>query len=157
MSDDLPPRPPLTIEVNGEEIKMSYGLEMDLRRMLPDPMATLTLIQQDPTTQDYLVRRVLTPKKGQVSSMDELISDEDLEISSEDVERILSWVAEHSLYFFVKRALEMARLAGTYKLDRQKPFSAGSEDSASTTQSAGPSDVSKATSETSTGPTPGAS
>lgn len=139
MSDELPPRPPLTITVGDQEIKMTYGLEMDLRRMLPDPGATLVLIQTDPTTQDYLVRRVLTPKKGQVLDLKELIPDEEVDISSDDVENILSWVAEHSLYFFVKRASEMAKLAGTYKLDRPKPSSGGSEDSASTTPSAGPS------------------
>ena len=157
MSDELPPRPQLTITVGDREIKMSYGLEMDLRRMLPDPGATLLLIQTDPTTQDYLVRRVLTEKKGQVTNLDELIPDEDVDVSSDDVENILSWVAEHSLYFFVKRASEMAKLAGTYKLVQPKPSSDGSEDSVLTTPFAGPSAASKVTSETSTGPTPGES
>lgn len=136
----LPERPPLTIAVGDTEIKMTYGLEMDLRRMLPDPITALQLIQNDPTTQDYVVRRILTPKKKTIFNIDELISIEELEIDSEDVERILGWATEHALYFFVRRTLEMAKLGVRYETALPKPSSSGSETSASSTPSAGPSE-----------------
>jgi hypothetical protein len=139
-SDPLPPRPPLTIEVNGETIKMTYGLEMDLRRMLPDPLSALTLIRDDVYTQDYLVRRVLTPVKKIVTDPADLISMEEVDITSEDVENILTWATEHALYFFVKRTLELAKLGVQYKQALPTHSTSGSEDSATTTPSAGPSE-----------------
>lgn len=139
-SDPLPPRPPLTIEVNGETIKMTYGLEMDLRRMLPDPLSALTLIRDDVYTQDYLVRRVLTPAKKIITDPAELVSMEDTDISSDEVENILTWVTEHALYFFVKRTLELAKLGVQYKQALPMPSTSGSEDSTTTTPSAGPSE-----------------
>ena len=111
----LPPRPSLTIKVNGREIKMVYGLEMDLRRMLPDPSATLNLIQSDPFTQDYIVRRVLTDKKGMVTDLNDLVNMDDVDLDPEQVEEILTWAAEHALYFFVKRTLQLAELGVRYQ------------------------------------------
>lgn len=140
VADPLPPRPDLTIKIGDREIKMTYGLEMDIRRMLPDPVTALQLIRDDPYTQDYIVRRVLTPIKRIVTSQDELIDMEEIDITSDDVENILSWATEHALYFFVKRTLEMAKLGVRYNQALPKPSSDGSEDSASTIASAGPSE-----------------
>lgn len=139
IADPLPPRPALSIEIAGREpIKMTYGLEMDIRRMLPDPLTALQLIRDDPYTQDYIVRRVLTPLKRIVTDPAELVDMEQVDIDSEDVERILTWATEHALYFFVKRTLELAKLGVQYNQALPKPSSDGSEDSASTTPSAGP-------------------
>jgi len=139
-SDPLPPRPDLTIEVAGQTIKMTYGLEMDLRRMLPDPLSALTLIRDDVYTQDYIVRRVLTPAKKIITDPAELVAMEELDVTSEDVENILTWATEHALYFFVKRTVEMAKLGVRYNQALPKPSTDGSETSATTTPSAGPSE-----------------
>ena len=136
----LPPRPPLTITVGEREIKMTYGLEMDIRRMLPDPVSALKLVQSDFFTQDYIVRRVMTDVKKTIFDPNELISMDDLEIESEDVERVLGWATEHALYFFMKRALEMSKLGVQYQQALPTPSTAGSETSPSTTPSAGPSE-----------------
>lgn len=139
-SDPLPPRPDLTIEVAGQTVKMTYGLEMDLRRMLPDPLSALTLIRDDVYTQDYIVRRVLTPVKKIITDPAELIDMAETEVTSEDVENILTWATEHALYFFVKRTVEMAKLGVRYNQALPKPSTDGSETSATTTPSAGPSE-----------------
>jgi len=142
MSDDpLPPRPDLTIDIAGQTIKMTYGLEMDIRRMLPDPMSALQLIRDDVYTQDYIVRRVLTPVKKIITDPAQLIDMEETDVSSEDVENILTWATEHALYFFVKRTVEMAKLGVRYNQALPKPSTDGSETSATTTPSAGPSDA----------------
>lgn len=119
---------------------MTYGLEMDIRRMLPDPETAVQLVQSDPYTQDYLVRRVLTPKKAMISNIDELVTMEDANITTDEVEAVLMWVTEHSLYFFIKRALAMQALGVQYQAVLPKPSPAGSEDSPSTTPTAGPSE-----------------
>lgn len=137
---DLPARPELKITVGDRVIKMTYGLEMDLRRMLPDPNTALQLIQSDPYTQDYVVRRVLTDKKSMVTDVSELISMDDVEITSDEVEAILSWATEHALYFFMKRAVELGKLGARYQQALPNRSNDGSENSASTTPSAGPSE-----------------
>lgn len=137
----LPERPPLTLKLSeGRTIKMTYGLEMDIRRMLPDPATAITLIRTDSFTQDYVVRRVLTPLKAMVTDIDQLVSMEEIDLEIEDVENILSWATEHALYFFVKRTLEMAKLGVRYQMVQPTPSTDGSENSASTTPSAGPSE-----------------
>lgn len=139
----LPERPELYINVGDRRIKMTYGLEMDIRRMLPDPVTALQLIQSDPYTQDYIVRRVLTDINEMVTDLDKLIPQSEIGISSQEVEDILSWATEHALYFFVKRTVQMAKLGVRYQEALPKPSKDGSENSASKTPSAGLSDAPK--------------
>lgn len=132
MNQSLPdltsvPRPDLSIKIGDREIKMVYGMEMDLRRLLPDPQSAMQLVMNDAFTQDYIVRRCLTDTKKMIIQSEELIDFEEVDITSEDVERLLKWVVEHTLYFFLKRASAMAELASVYKTDQTRPSTAGSE------------------------------
>jgi hypothetical protein len=136
----LPERPDLKITVGDQVIKMTYGLEMDIRRMLPDPATALALIQSDPFTQDYIVRRILTNKKAMITDLDQLISMDEVDIEPDDADRILSWATEHALYFFVKRTVAMAKLGSRYQQALPKLSTAGSENLVSTTPSAGVSE-----------------
>jgi len=131
-----PPAPPLKITLGDKVFKMTYGLEMDIRRMLPDPVSALQLVQSDPYTQDYLIRRVLTEKNAMLK-MEDLIDIESVTLTSEEVEQTLSWVVEHALYFFVKRALAMEALGATYQSVLPTPSKDGSQASPSMTPSAG--------------------
>lgn len=137
---NLPEKPPLTVTVGEVTYKMTYGLEMDLRRMLPDPATALTTLQADPFTQDYVVRRILTPAKHMIVDLAELIPAEEVELTSDEVEELLGWAAEHALYFFVKRTSALAKLGVRYQEALPQLSPNGSEDSASTTPSAGPSE-----------------
>lgn len=136
-------KPPLEIVVGDKTIKMTYGLEMDIRRQFPDPATTLQLAMGDPYTQDYIVRRLLTDTKKMVMEEKELIDFDEIDISTEDVERLLMWAVEHALYFFAKRTEGVANLGERFQLVLPKASNSGSEALASTTPSAGPSALSK--------------
>lgn len=146
-------KPDLTIKLGDDkEIKMTYGLEMDLRRLLPEPNAVMQLMLRDPFTQDWLVRRALTDKKAMIVEDKDLVQEVDL--SSDDVEKLLSWIAEHALYFFAKRVSAMAELGTLYQDILPQPSSNGSTDSATTTPSVGLLESTKETSPESTGAKP---
>lgn len=152
-------RPDLTVTVKRDagdfEVKMSYGLEMDLRRVMPDPSNAITLSMMDTDTQDYIIRRCLTEKRKSITNIDELIPVEEVDIDTEEGDKLILWALEHQLYFFAKRARGMLDLAARQQTKVPPHLSnSGSETSPSTTQSAGPSDASKETSEESTGDTP---
>ena len=152
-------KPPLTITVLREsgpfEVKMTYGLEMDLRRMLPDPSTAMQLSMVDSETQDYVVRRCLTESKKMIRELDDLIPVEDVDIDTEDADSLILWALEHQLYFFAKRAKGVMTLAARQQTKAPSlPTIDGSEDSLSKTPSAGPSESSKETSPTSSGDTP---
>lgn len=92
-------------------IKMTYGLEMDIRRMLPDPQIAMELILADPVTQDYVLRRCLTDKNKMITNFDDLIPMEQFEdLDFETREKLLMWAAEHAMYFFAKRTTGVATL-----------------------------------------------
>ena len=133
-------KPPLSFKVGDKEIKMTYGLEMDLRRLLPGLEAVTNLIMEDPHTQDYVIRRCLTDYKGLIKSFDDLIPAEEVEATTEEIEGLLLWVAEHMLYFFAKRMSRMEELGVQVTKILPKPTSSGSSPSASKTPSAGPSE-----------------
>jgi hypothetical protein len=148
-------RPPLVFEFSEgsgrEPLKMTYGLEMDLRRLLPDPNTAMQLVLVDPFTQDFVIRRCLTDKKKIITDIDELIPVEEVDLDSDELDKLLIWAVEHAIYFFVKRTAGMGELGQRMepqfpsRQDQMKPSTSGSENSASTTPSAGPSDVSKET------------
>jgi len=140
-------RPPLRIDLEGnQEVKMTYGLEMDLRRMLPNAQSALQLVMHDSYTQDYIVRRCLTDITKPIKSEEDLVPVEQVNLSSDDTERLLMWAVEHVLYFFVKRAKSMTQLGARYqnllpkKEESSTPSENGSENSASPTPSAGPTE-----------------
>jgi hypothetical protein len=131
----------ITVKLNGTDktIKMVYGLEMDLRRLLPDPTTAMQLVMMDQFTQDYIVRRCLTDNKKMITDVTELVAEDTIDINSEDVERLMLWALEHTLYFFVKRTSAVGALGVRCQASLPILFKSGSEPSPSTTPSAGPS------------------
>jgi hypothetical protein len=131
--------------IERKPIKMTYGLEMDIRRMLPDPKTAMELLLGDPITQDYILRRCLTEKNKMITNFDDLIAEDEFEdLSSETRDDILMWAGEHALYFFAKRTMGVANLG--VRLEELLPallpeqLQSGLKDLASTTPSAGPSE-----------------
>lgn len=143
-------KPDLYFEFPAESgrapLKMTYGLEMDLRRMLPDPGTALTLLLADPYTQDYVIRRCLTPLTKIVTKPEEeLIPSEDVDLDNDTTEALLMWAADHAIYFFAKRTAGLENLGVRFaqllpKTAQPALSSNGSEDSASTTPSVGDSE-----------------
>lgn len=133
------PTPSKSIEVGSSVVKMPYAKLMDLCRMLPDPASAMSLVMNDPITQDYVLRRCLTPVDKVVRSNDDLISPEDIELDSTEVSELLTWVVQHLLYFFAKRTQGLARVGTEFKQALPNLSSNGSPDSTSTALSDGPS------------------
>jgi len=142
----LPERPPLRFDLSsGDDIKMTYGLEMDLRKLLPNAQTTLQLVMHDPYTQDYIVRRCLTPSAKSIKDEASLIDADEVKIPSEEIERLLMWATDHVLYFFVTRANSMGQLGVRYQtlvpaVPEPTASETGSETSAMQTPSAGPTE-----------------
>lgn len=140
-------------------IKMTYGLEMDLRRMLPDPQTATNLLMGDPVTQDYVLRRCLTPINKMVTDWDDLVSEDEMDkLDPDERDKLLMWAGDHAIYFFAKRTMGMAklgvRLEESLKSLLPPHILNGLKDSASPTPSAGPTESTKETSTTSSGDLP---
>lgn len=122
-------RPPIELEVFGKTVKWTYGLSNDIQRLVPDPGVAMTSLLQEPFTRDYIIRRVLTEKKGVVTDENELISyDEIDELTSDDTLKLLDWVMRHLLYFFANSAASIRRQGEAFKaaLPQSAPSNSGS-------------------------------
>lgn len=132
-------RPPLkhTVKLDGGgelEIKMSYGLFNDLQRTTPDPAAVLDTMLADPYTRDYVIRRCLTQSNKMITDPDkDLIPPEEVDLADPDeIEKLLSWVSGHLLYFFAISAGGLRRLGEAFKAnlnpeqDQSAPSTSGS-------------------------------
>ena len=99
----------LTVKIDGEDrdLFMSYGLLTALSKKLPTADA-VGAIPHDPELRDVtlLVALAERSKTGKITKA--LDSIEDIDISMEDVERVLDWVMEHLTGFFV-RGLEKSK------------------------------------------------
>ncbi len=138
---DIPfERPALRCDLGARDVKMTYGLEMDLRRLMPDAPTAIALVMRDPYTQDYIIRRCLTDAKKIITKDEDLIAVNEVDLTSDEVEKLLMWATEHVLYFFVTRAKSMEKVAARYQTALPTPSEIGSENSASTTPSAGPTE-----------------
>ena len=146
------PEDHLTIRVNGEdkEIFMSGGL---VRRL-----ASITGVLSDYTSlftnipvQEQLVIECLRPRKPAGKPLDSSVeySLEDFEMTTEDTEKLIAWVADHCLHFFLSSAASATNLV----VKNEKPLTnlmkltqspIGSLPSVEETQSAGPSTQSQA-------------
>lgn len=139
MSDNAYPTPSKKLDLGEHTVTMPYAKLMDLCRMLPDPASTMSLIMSDPITQDYVVRRCMTPLDKVIKSNEDLIPAEEIELDSDQVEQLLTWVVQHILYFFAKRTQGLARAGSEFKQALPNLSSNGSENSISTEQPLGPS------------------
>lgn len=135
-------RPPLTITLGEKTYKMTYGLQMDIHRLVPDPTQVISLMTTDPYLRDYIIRRVLTDSPKMIQDDDDLIPAEEVDLSSDEIVEILDWVGGHVLSFFLQSAQAAANLGRKYQdqLGQLMPTSGGSEASPSPTPSAGPSE-----------------
>lgn len=121
-------RPPLNHTVKLEDgkkldIKLSYGLFNDLQRVCPDPAVMMEAGLGDPFARDYIVRRCFTDTKKTITDEADLVSQEDIPVENpEEVEKLISWVAGHLLYFFARSAESLMKLGEEFKVAVQKPL-----------------------------------
>lgn len=121
------------LHVGSMKIKMSYGLMMDLQRVIPDAENAVTYVLTDSFVRDYIMRRVLTDSKGTVASEADLIKPEDIDLDMEDIAKVLDWAVAHILSFFVKSVLGMRQQASALQVLKglSPPSTVGLETSAS--------------------------
>lgn len=128
MSDTLSLAPPPKVLQLGErELRMPYAMLMDICRMLPDPASTMQLVMSDPVTQDYVIRRLLTPLEKPVTTVDDLILPGEVDLDIDEIEAALTWAVQHVLYFFAKRTLGLRTVGNQFKLGLPNLSENGSE------------------------------
>lgn len=130
----------LTVTVNGEEKKlfMSYGLLNKLAKMVGDAN-DVSDIYISPDLQAEVLKLALFGK-GTPPDLD------DIDISIGDSDKVINWVGEHTLNFFLRgleaaSALSKKNEARVLKL---MPSSDGTETSPSETPAPGPTEPSPA-------------
>lgn len=124
-------RPSLTFKVEDTELRWTYGLQLDIQRIVPDAENTISSILSDPYTRDYLIRRALTPVKASVTDEKNLVQIEDIDLDPDQVLSLLEWISGHLLYFFLKSAKSLSAQGAEFKAGLPQtlsaPSTAGSE------------------------------
>ena len=125
---------------------MTYGVLNDLTKIGIDIQELGTLII-DPQVRDATLRITLTPRneEGDFDTSDgEPMTINQLKLSVDEVQDVLEWVVDHIAHFFMRSIEQAARLRAKYA-DRAESLLtsslSGSENSASKSPSAGPSDA----------------
>lgn len=135
MSEKLE-RPPLKITIKLSEgehvVHMTYGLFSDLQRMCPDAGQLLEAGLSDAWARDYIVRRCMTDSKKMLTKEEDLIQPEDMKLDDPcEVEKLLSWVTGHLLYFFVTSAEGLKKMGAKFQaqigITPATPSKSGSE------------------------------
>jgi hypothetical protein len=108
-------RPDLTFTAGEQEIRWTYGLQLDLQRLVPDTENVIAAIMGDTYVRDYLVRRALTPLKKSVLDEAELITAEEIDLDPDQVLELLEWISGHLLHFFAKSVTNLMAQGAEFK------------------------------------------
>lgn len=139
----------LSVVVNKEpqEVFMSGGLVRRLSAYMGN-LQDFSAVFGDAELQNLLVVEALRPRNKRGETAQEYTI-EDFELSTEDTTKLVMWITEHALHFFVQ-SLQSAKELGdnnkdlTEVLQKLMQSGNGSEASVESTQSAGPSTSSQA-------------
>ena len=98
---------------NGQEIKLTYGLQNRLARLIQN-VTTVSLILTDINVQEAVIVNIFNKydKKGQVIEEANL---EEIEFSPIEIQQLLVWVTEHLTNFFLLNLQSMTRIVGEYQ------------------------------------------
>ena len=137
----------LSLKVNGEmkEVFMSSGLR-DRLVAIASSLDDITVVFIDAKARQQIIIEALRPRNERGKPTVEFTED-DFEISTEDSDRLVVWIAEHVTHFFVS-GLNSAKSLSTKsspiieKLMKSTPISRGSEVSQEQKQPVGGSTVS---------------
>jgi acetolactate synthase small subunit len=115
----------LTVTIDGEdrEIFMSYGLLTQLARILPS-LDHVALVGVDHELRDSFLAALLA-KRTKAGKVTEEVSFDEVEISLEDVETLITWGQEHLLDFFLRAMRRSTDLVERRQKDGSTPSSIG--------------------------------
>lgn len=108
-------RPELTFKAGETEVRWTYGLQLDLQRLVPDAESMIESIMTDTFTKDYIVRRALTPLKKSITEPKDLVSVEDVDLDPDQILDLIDWVSAHLLHFFINSAKNLAARGAEFK------------------------------------------
>lgn len=102
----------LKLKVNDkdQEVFMSYGLLLNVTRLMPDGIQDVATVSQSPEHQMALIEICLSekfPAEGEAK-----MHAEDYEISIEDGEALISWALAHATDFFKKAMTRTLMISG---------------------------------------------
>jgi hypothetical protein len=134
-------REKLSVTINGarHELFMSFGLLNRLTDIV-GRTSSLSTAALDSEDREKILKLVLE-KRGKSGAIEAPVVLDDVDISVDEVMRVLEWVSEHCIGFFI-RATEQTKLLGdkfAARLENLMPSPDGTSPSASMTPSAGPS------------------
>lgn len=125
----------ILVTVNEEErdLFMSFGLLNELSKILGDPQQVAS-VMIDPDLRTEVLSLVLAKRKKS-GKLEEAIDMDDVDISIEDVERVLHWTQEHVISFFVRSLKQVMAVTTNHKTEVSNLASSmgGSPESASKT------------------------
>lgn len=123
----------ITVKVDDtdREIFLSFGLLNELTTIINDP-ARVAAISLDPELRTNVLNSVLATrrKNGKLEAPADV---SDLDISIEDVEKLLEWASEHIMSFFVRSLRLVDKVSQQHQREVEGLVSslAGSKNSAS--------------------------
>jgi len=105
-----------TLRLNGEPhvVKMTYGLFNEIMIVVPNPDDIGELLITNAGLRDYIIRRMLTGSK-RVTEDSDLIDPFDMDVDITELNKLVMWVGDHILYFFMTSAEKTAELAQKYQ------------------------------------------
>lgn len=127
-----------TVKIGDTEkvVKWTYGVSTDIQRFIPSAEDIIQGALTQPVLRDFLIRRLLTDKKGSIVDETQLISVDDLEdFDPEEIIKLVDWGTAHLLYFFTQSMELMKKRSGEFQTQMAllNPPSTGSQTSASKT------------------------
>lgn len=133
-----PVQPNLEVTLNGnkESIFMSYAL-LNRLSVIVNGADGVSLLATDPSLQEQVLFEVSTKREGKtvVFRPEDL---DDVQISIEDMDKLIDWVGGHIIDFFLKSTEKMVKNAEKYKgrLESLQHIASGLPGSVSTTPAA---------------------
>lgn len=127
-------RPPLKHQVQLDDgdtksIHLTYGLWNDFQRVMPDATVVVEGGLTDPFLRDYLVRRCFTETSKMIEKEEDLIGVDKMPVSDPvEIEKLLSWITAHLLYFFGASASSLRSLGQKFQSTIQTTPAAPSAD-----------------------------
>jgi len=113
MSNTLSDKLSITVDENERELFMSFGLLNELTTIIGDP-ARVSAVAVDPELRTEVLCAALAERKRS-GKIIKAVDFDDLDISVEDVENVISWVMEHSLSFFVRSLRKVVDLTKAHQ------------------------------------------
>lgn len=106
----------ITVNVDGEdrEILMSFGLLNELTALVADP-GFVPRIMTDVDLRESILISALSERSKTGKITKELEDITDVDISMVDFERVLTWVMDHVMSFFIRSTQTIVRVTKQHK------------------------------------------